>query len=607
MAKLELTPITSLGNVSSAIAAINNNYDAIEEALENTLSRDGTLPNQMEADLDLNSYDLLNAGRVQADSILLDGMLLAPSEVAAQTFLQDGDGAVPRTIADKLRDIVSVKDFGAVGDGITDDTEAIQNAVNFGIAEMPPGVYCVSAEIVIPDGCGLVGASAFWKRRTGYVYSGAKQSVLKYIGASGTNTCVVRASATAVGVMGGDFSGPDTDDLTNILLRNFHVDANGLADYGIYVYRAGNQATLSHLTAEKAVKANHVHLGCFAAQFGVFGSYESQNEGVVCGWDIFSWGSAEATNFAYTAHFKTANNGTAGTYVAGTATDLEGSGGRFSVGRGSRVTITSEGNDGRACVLSQLNIASGTGGTTDYILEYLEGNADGPYVDYRDGMDAIRLSNGFLHPGNGSSLLPQNIKIEGKNNAGVVTANSGPARSEEWLTLYRLHGDLSGVGVAINSNTTKYKMIECGTFFTFSASRPGAYSFNLGLEGATTPGTQTYSARTGYAVRNGNVVTVTGRLTLATLDGAAAGQLRITGLPYRVASLSGMFGSVSMGAWSNLTTAVVAIHGTVAANTSYISLTKVTAAATNNLSNLVPADISGTTLLQFTATYITDD
>lgn len=517
------------------------------------------------------------------------------------------EGGITRTVSSKLGEILSVKDFGAVGDGVTDDTAAIQDAVNSGIVWLPPGVYCISSELVIPDGGGLIGTSAFWKRRTGYVYDPTKQSVLKYVGVGGANTCVVRVSDTAVGVEGSDFGGPDTDDLVNIRLENFHVDANGLADYGIYVYRAGNQATLDHITAEKAVKANHVHLGCFAAQFGVFGSYESENEGVVCGWDIFAWGSVEATNFAYTAHFKTANNGTAGTYVAGSGTDLEGSGGRFSVGRGSRVTITSESNDGRACVLSQFNIASGTGGTTDYILEYLEGNADGPYVDYRDGMDGIRLSNGFLHPGNGGSLLPQNIKIEGKNNSGVVTANSGPTRSEEWLTLYRLHGDLSGVGVAINSNTTKYKMIECGTFFTFSASRPGAYSFNLGLEGATTPGAQTYSARTGYAVRYGNVVTVTGRLTLATLDGATAGQLRITGLPYRVANLSGMFGSVSMGAWNNLTTAVVAIHGTVTANTSYIALTKVTAAATNNLSSLVPADISGTTLLQFTATYITDD
>jgi hypothetical protein len=45
-------------------------------------------------------------------------------------FLQSGTGAVTRTAQSKFRDTISVKDFGAVGNGIVDDTAAIQAAIN---------------------------------------------------------------------------------------------------------------------------------------------------------------------------------------------------------------------------------------------------------------------------------------------------------------------------------------------------------------------------------------------------------------------------------------------------------------------------------------------
>lgn len=60
MAKLTLTNVTVGAGESSKVAAINSNSDAIETSIENTLSRNGASPNEMNANLDMNSHRILN-------------------------------------------------------------------------------------------------------------------------------------------------------------------------------------------------------------------------------------------------------------------------------------------------------------------------------------------------------------------------------------------------------------------------------------------------------------------------------------------------------------------------------------------------------------------
>jgi|SRR5687768_1343955 len=61
MAKIVLADIVS-GFASTA--ALNANNTAIETAVENTLSRDGTSPNQMLSDLDMNGHRILNQSNI---------------------------------------------------------------------------------------------------------------------------------------------------------------------------------------------------------------------------------------------------------------------------------------------------------------------------------------------------------------------------------------------------------------------------------------------------------------------------------------------------------------------------------------------------------------
>ena len=73
------------------------------------------------------------------------------------TYSPNGSGAVQTTVQTKLRESVSVKDFGAVGDGVTDDTAAIQAALNItGKILIPKGSYKTTSQLIIKSNTHLL-------------------------------------------------------------------------------------------------------------------------------------------------------------------------------------------------------------------------------------------------------------------------------------------------------------------------------------------------------------------------------------------------------------------------------------------------------------------
>jgi hypothetical protein len=83
MSKITLTNLVNLQNETTAVNAINTNNATLQTALDNTLSRDGTIPNTMGANLDMNNNQILN--------------LPAPAGAASPVRLQDVTS--PATIA----------------------------------------------------------------------------------------------------------------------------------------------------------------------------------------------------------------------------------------------------------------------------------------------------------------------------------------------------------------------------------------------------------------------------------------------------------------------------------------------------------------------------
>lgn len=153
MSKLTLTDIAA---GYGAPATLNANNGRIEAALENTLSRDGTAPNNMETELDMDSNRIINLGS-PADSNdaarwidVTDAVNLTGTAVPALTgnsqkylgtdgstlgwknFYNQSSAELSASVTPTYftKDYIDVTRYGAVGDGSTSNTTAVQNALN---------------------------------------------------------------------------------------------------------------------------------------------------------------------------------------------------------------------------------------------------------------------------------------------------------------------------------------------------------------------------------------------------------------------------------------------------------------------------------------------
>jgi hypothetical protein len=158
------------------------------------------------------------------------------TDSAASTFLQAGTGAVTRTAQAKMRDTVSVKDFGAVGDNVADDTAAIQAAIDAleasggGELRFPSGTYKITAPLTVAGQVNLVGEnlwSTLINKTTSTVGSGSNTA------RSGTITDTYAVDAVVILTHPNDGYNYETQ-IRNLTLKK---NAYAASSYGIYAPR----------------------------------------------------------------------------------------------------------------------------------------------------------------------------------------------------------------------------------------------------------------------------------------------------------------------------------------------------------------------------------
>lgn len=395
----------------------------------------------------------------------------------APTFTATPTGAVNRTLSSKLNDRLNGKDFGATGDGVTDDTVALQAALDAQIpVSLDPGIYRVTGELVFSDNSQLHGSGMFAGVRSnvGNTYDATIHTVILYAGSGGANSTVLRLSETAVGTAAGDLTPPDTDDLLGVQLTNLTVDAAGLAEYGIYCYRLIDN-NIGPVAATRATEAGIWIQGSFTNTWDNLVAYSNEKNGIEVGTDRFTaWSSNESNVHNNTFIRPVARyNGTGKTYDGLTGTDvLEGHGLVWQLGRGNTVIQqTAEVNDGAGFVCYA---ASPTiGGPNKFVGGYTEGNMA---LVVSEARDTAAYNVVILYRENMRHWEFDSVYLSDSNSQDVVIVLSGdpPSDPEAYLTFRNCQlTNSSGGTLNIDSNTEKFRVVNCSPVPNYLERRPG--------------------------------------------------------------------------------------------------------------------------------------
>jgi hypothetical protein len=452
------------------------------------------------------------------------------------SFLQAGTGAVTRTAQSKMRDTVSVKDFGAVGDGVVDDYTAISNALSAAIAGgkqlvFPPGIYAHSGVINFAS--------------QGVRVRGDGIARIKYTGAQAYGVAVAS----------------DLNFTYDVWIENLFIEA-GNSTYGFYVKNS------AHGVYKDITIINSTDYGAYL-------------EGSVL--DI--WENLRVTSNPPPLPGQTVTMPKYGLYLNGSAIAVQSTANTFVnpiIEGVTEIGIFLEDGANNTFIGGTSEGNSGTGGTWNGVGIYIGANSPGntfnnTFCEANKSGDLICYGkrNNFLN----CTLSSRSATIPYEAVKSIIFQAGSEQNKIIGSNFYAAEVIAGAVANSFEYCDSQFKVDDAGTrtqilwtrqLFNTSTIVPGFKAGNIAnadplvldwyQEGTFTPifggstgdGSVTFDIQDGTYTRIGNTVTFRLAVRVSLITSWPTGELLVKGLPF-ASSATISLQAVSVGGWSNIT------------------------------------------------------
>jgi len=175
---------------------------------------------------------------------------ILPINASTVVYTPPFTNGVATNVQDKLAQYVSVKDFGAIGDGTTNDATAIQNAFNSGKSVyFPVGTYLTgTTTLTLPQNVKVYGDGS-----SSVILGSGNTIILSLIGTSGTHKTNLTLSNLTIRRTGGVTGSPTVQPVTftfadNCIVENIVFDGGSSTYPGLFIALGASNLTLRGCT-----------------------------------------------------------------------------------------------------------------------------------------------------------------------------------------------------------------------------------------------------------------------------------------------------------------------------------------------------------------------